>query len=180
MTINYLNLTVGGKFGHEIPSEGMSIVLAGGMPLLAFNFSITDNDAARFLNGKASFGLFSDQGILFFLFKIEGFLDWSDLAFTVHLANGETVVDNGAYLPCSLVLVDSATDTIKGLRMVTVSPAFRKALAEVLQRQGQGKFDTIAYYQSIGKLYNTYPSASTMLKNALIVENGGITLPGQG
>jgi hypothetical protein len=180
MTTDFLKLTLGEKFGHEIPPEGMSIILAGGVPLLAFNFSITDKDTARFLNGKASFGLFSDQDILFFLFKIEGFLDWSDLAFTVHLANGETVVDNGAYLPCSLVLVDSATDTITGLRMVTVSPAFRKALAEVLQRQAQGKFDTIGYYQSIGKLYDAYPSASAMLKNAVIVEHGGITLPGQG
>ena len=31
---------------------------------------------------------------LFFLFKIDGFLDWSDLAFTIHLAQDEKIEDN--------------------------------------------------------------------------------------
>ena len=54
------------------------------------------------------------------LFKIEEFLDWSDLAFTIHLAQDEKIEDNGGYLPFNLVLVESSTSIIKALQMITV------------------------------------------------------------
>lgn len=67
-----------------------------GVPLLALNFSVTQKNIAEFLNGSPSFGLFYEQNILFFLFKINGFLDWSDLAFTTHLAEYEKIRDSGS------------------------------------------------------------------------------------
>ena len=70
--MDILKLTVGEKFDHDIPAEGMSIVLMNGAPMLAFNFSVTKKDIAKFLNGSLSFGLFFEQNILFFLFKIDG------------------------------------------------------------------------------------------------------------
>ena len=148
------------------------------VPMLAFNFSVTENNIAVFLHGSSSFGLFSERNILFFLFKIDGFLDWSDLAFTIHLAQDEKIEGNGGYLPFNLVLVESSTSIIKALRMVTVSPAFRSMLAQITQQQARERFDTIDYYKKIGDLYERYPSAASMLKKAAIVEQGGMTLPG--
>ncbi len=180
--MDILNLTVGQKFNHDMPAESMSIVLVNGVPMLTFNYSVTEKDIDAFLRGSSSFGLFSESNILFFLFKIDGFLDWSDLAFTIHLAGDEKIdgIDgNAGYLPFNLVLVDSATHIIKGLRMVTVSPAFRSALAQFTQQQAKERFDTVDYYKQIGALYEAYPSASSMLKKALIVEQGGVTLPGK-
>lgn len=81
-----LKLCVGERFEHDMPEEGMSIILANGTPLLTFNFSVTPGEIQAFLNGAVSFALFAEQNLLFFLFKIDGFLDWSDLAFTIHLA----------------------------------------------------------------------------------------------
>lgn len=177
--MDILKLTVGEKFDHKLPAGGMSIALMNGVPLLALNFSVTQKNIAEFLNGSPSFGLFYEQNILFFLFKINGFLDWSDLAFTIHLAGGEKIDDNGFYLPFHLVLVESETSIIKGLRVVTVSPAFRSMLALITQQQTRELFNTIAYYKKIGTLYETYPSARAMLKKAVIVEQGGRTLPGE-
>ncbi|MGZ8236511.1 MAG: hypothetical protein ACXWTY_01400 [Methylobacter sp.] len=172
-----INLTVGGKFNHDMPAESMSIVLANGAPLLTFNFSVTEHNIATFLHGSSAFGLFTENNILFFLFKIDGFLDWSDLAFTIHLAGDEQIDDNAGYLPFHLVLVEAETNIIKGLRMVTVSPAFRSMLARLTQQQAQERFDTLDYYKKIGALYETYPSASAMLKKAMLIEQGGLTLP---
>ena len=176
--MDLLCLAVGEKFDHNMPAEGMSVILANGAPMLTFNFSVTEKNIAAFLNGKTSFSLFSDHDILFFLFKIDGFLDWSDLAFTIHLAGDEKVDDNASYLPFHLVLIESETKIVKGLRVVTVSPAFRAMLARVTQEQAKARFDTIDYYKKIGALYEAYPSAEAMLKKALIVEQGGVTLPG--
>ncbi len=174
------NLTVGEKLDHDMPAESMSIVLMNNAPMLTFNFSLTEMDIATFLNGATSFGLFAERNSLFFLFKIDGFMDWSDLAFTIHLAGDETVENNAGYLPFNLVLVDSATHIIKALRMVTVSPAFRTMLVQIIiNQQTQEKFDTIAYYKEIGALYETYPSAEAMLKKAPLIEQGGVTLPGK-
>ena len=174
-----LRLTVGEKFDHDMPAESMSILIMNGAPMLTFNFSVTKKNIAAFLNGSSSFGLFSEHNILFFLFKIDGFLDWSDLAFTIHLAGDETIDDNAGYLPFHLVLVESETNIIKGLRMVTVSHAFRSMLARITQQQARERFDTIDYYKKIGALYETYPSAGSMLKKAMIIEQGGVTLPGK-
>jgi hypothetical protein len=177
--MDILHLTVGEKFDHDMPAEGMSILLVNGAPMLSFNFSVTEKNIAAFLHGSSSFGLFSERNILFFLFKIDGFLDWSDLAFTIHLTGDEKIEDNGGYLPFHLVLVESETNIIKGLRVVTVSPAFRSMLARTTQQQAKERFDTIDYYKKIGALYETYPSASTMLKKAMVIERGGVTLPGK-
>jgi hypothetical protein len=175
--MDILNLTLGEKFEHDIPPEAMSVVLMNGVPLIAFNFTLNAKNIADFQNGACSFGLFTENTALFFLFKIDGFLDWSDLAFTIHLAQEETLADNDGYLPFALVLVDSQTSLIKGLRMVTVTPEFRSVLAGIIRQQAQERFDTIAYYKTIGLLYDRFPSATDMLNKAVIVEQGGINLP---
>lgn len=173
------NLTVGEKFDHNMPAESMSIVLVNGAPMLTFNYSLTEKDIDAFLHGSSSFGLFAEHNILFFLFKIDNFMSWSDLAFTIHLAGDEKIDDNAGYLPVNLALVESETHIIKGLRMITVSPAFRSLLVLITQQQAKERFDTVNYYKKIGALYEIYPSASFMLKKALIIEQGGMTLPGK-
>jgi hypothetical protein len=175
--MDYLKLCVGERFDHDLPAEGMSIILANGTPLLTFSFSVSPRDIQAFLNGTSSFALFSERSLLFVLFKIEDFLDWSDLAFTIHLAGDETIEASDAYLPINLVLVDADTKIVKGLRIVTVSPDFRCRLAELIRNQASQPFDTVAYYQAIGSLYDQYPAASDLLKQAVIIEQGGKTLP---
>ncbi len=177
--MDILNLAVGEKLVHDMPAESMSITLMNGAPMLTFNYSVTERDIDAFLHGSISFGLFFEKNILFFLFKIDEFLAWSDLAFTIHLAGDEKIADNAGYLAFNLVLVESETSNIKGLRVVTVTPAFRSMLVKTIQQQAQERFDTIDYYKKIGDLYEAYPSASSMLKKALVIELGGMTLPGK-
>lgn len=155
----------------------MSIILANGAPLLTFNFSASPKEIQKFLNGHKSFALFTEAELILFLFKIEDFLDWSDLAFTIHLAGDEMIEEGHAYLPFNLILVDPDTKIVKGLRMVTVSPDFRSRLAALIKQQSAIPFNTVAYFQSIGRLYEQYPSASDLLKKAIVIKQGGTTLP---
>jgi len=150
-----LGLTVGEKFDHYMPAESMSILLMNGAPMLTFNFSVTEKNSAAFLNKPTSFGLFSERNILLFLFKIYGFIDWSDLAFTIHLTGDEKIEDNAGYLPFHLVLVESETNIIKSLQVVNGNPCIQ---VYTCQQQAREQFDTIDYYKKIGALYEIYPS----------------------
>lgn len=174
--MNYSVLKIGEKFDHDMPDESMSIMLNAGIPVLTFNFTISENDIQNFLNGVTSFGLFVDKNILFFLFKIDGFLDWSDLAFTIHLAGGEKIIDDGSYLPFNLLLIESGTNIIKGIRIITVTPTFRSILVRILQKQKTERFDTLVYYDNISAIYDSYPKAFSMLAKSLITERGGFTV----
>ncbi|MDD5494473.1 MAG: hypothetical protein PHG36_07385 [Dehalococcoidia bacterium] len=101
------------------------------------------------------------------------------MAFNIHLAGEEQVIDNGSYLPFPLILMESGSLIIKAIRMITASPAFRSLLSGLIRQQAGELFDVIDYYKHIGDIYRTYPSAASLLKKALIIEQGGITLPGE-
>jgi len=86
--LDILSLTVGKTFSRGMPDESMSIVLNSGAPMLVFNFSLSEKNITLFKNGVILFGLFAEKNLLFLLFKIAWFLDWSDLTFTIHQAGG--------------------------------------------------------------------------------------------
>jgi hypothetical protein len=79
--MDIFNLTVGENLETQMTDESMSIVLNKGVPMLDFNFSVSERNIEIFLNSLALFDLFADNSILFILFKIKVFLDWSDLTF---------------------------------------------------------------------------------------------------
>ena len=174
--MDYSILKVGEKFDHDMPAESMSIMLHGGIPMFTFNFTVSEKDIQNFLDGTTSFGLFTEKNILFFLFKIDSFLDWSDLAFTIHLAGGEKILDDNSYLPFNLLLIESGTNIIKGIRVVTVTPTFRSILAKIIQQQNTERFDTLDYYKNISVIYDCYPKGFSMLAKSLITEKGGVTV----
>jgi hypothetical protein len=128
-----------------------------------------------FKNGVILFGLFAEKNLLFFLFKIKGFVDWSDLALACIRRRMKKIKDSGGHLPFNLVLVGSSTSIIKALRMITVSLRFRSVIANAFERQHNELFNVIDYYKSIKVIYDTYPEVFSMIKNVLIVEQGGIT-----
>ena len=131
--MDILSLTVGKIFDHGMPDESMSIVLNNGTPMLTFNFSVSENNIDAFQNGLSSFGLFASKDLLFFLFKIEGFLDWSDLAFTIQLAKDETIEDNGG-----LPSIQSCFGGIQHTHHKSVKDGYSLANFPFGPRQGHG------------------------------------------
>lgn len=171
-----LKLSIGERFDHDMSDEDISIMIAEGFPIFTFNFSVSPSEIKAFSKGAASFALFYEQNMLFFLFKIEGFLDWSDLAFTPHLTGDETIVPGNAFLPIFLVLTEPDSKIVTGLRTIIVSPNFRTKLAEFFREQAEEPFDTMAYYQKIDNLYDQYPTTTDLLNKAAIIEQSGISL----
>ena len=49
--MDFLKLCVGERFDHDMPDAGMSIMLAGGTPLLTFNCSATPGESNAFTFG---------------------------------------------------------------------------------------------------------------------------------
>jgi hypothetical protein len=172
-----LKIQVGEVFENDLPDEAFSIHILNGMPMIVFNFKLSKRDIQNFMYGDVTLGLFNADNVMFILFKISKFMEWSDLAFTIHLAGNETIEAHNSYLPINLVLVESGSKIVRALRVVTVTPAFRTKFATLISEQAKNKFDTIQYYKDIGNIYRMYPNATDMLKDAVIVETGGKTLP---
>lgn len=104
------------------------------------------------------------------------FLDWSDLAFTIHLTDDEKKDNDGRYLLFYFALIESSTQIIKAMRVVTVTPRFCSMLASLIDQQRKERFDTLDYYKNISAIYERYPKTFSMLAKSLLTEKGGITL----
>jgi hypothetical protein len=74
------------------------------------------------------------------------------------------------------VLIESSTSIIKGIRVISVTPRFRSVLANLIHIQRKEKFDTLAYYQNISVIYESYPKTFNMLAKSLVAEKGGMTV----
>lgn len=133
-----------------------------------------------FQTGKVHVGLHFEQGVIFFLFRIEGTWAWSDQAFSIHLVGEE---DRGPgersgmfFVPLSLVLVDSNTGRVAALRVVTLSPRFAKALQSFIERQRVAPFSREAHNATIQAVYAKHPNSKALAAAAIFRERAGSNL----
>ena len=117
--------------------------------------------------GKARFALYSTHDVIFLCYKF-GSQPWSDGTYSIHLvpedertvppvreANG---IDRALL---NVILVDGATGLIVGLRAVSFSPAFTRALEKEIREQAARPFLGLdAYDLAITRFYSAYNSKS--------------------
>ena len=130
-----------------------------------------------FRYGAMHIALYAEQGVIFFLFRIEGAWGWSDQPFSVRLVHEE---DQGPgdpignhYVLLSVVLVNSRTGRVCALRQVTMSPTFAQAFHKLIENQRTAPFSMEAHCQAIKSVYSTLPTSDIMAAAALHVERAG-------
>ena len=123
------------------------------------------NDVKR---GKAQFALAEVDGLLFFLIKL-GSMSWMDMPFHPSLSSRIQVLqkpsENGGYA-LNIILVDSASNIVKVLRLVTLPAGISAELYNrIVSRPGE--FNAAEYDAAIFSVYSRF-SSEDLLKKAIV------------
>lgn len=133
-----------------------------------------------FGKGRMSVGLYHEQNVIFFLFRIDGFMDWSDQAISIRLvaeADQELPpLPDGARIPLTLVLVEADNGNVAALRMVTYSPHFSRVMHRWLQAQKDMPFRKEDHMAAVQDIYRRFPDSKALAKAASFIERAGSKL----
>lgn len=153
---------------------------ASGLFLLQLCFpSPPEREIKAFSEGAMHIALYCEQNVIFFCFRINNCMDWSDQAFSIQLIHEEDrdIPDTGnAYVPLSLVLVDADTGIIRALRMVTMTPLFASAFKKRLQIQKDTPFSREEHFATVERIYRRYPTSRHIVRASLLQECAGKTI----
>jgi hypothetical protein len=153
-----------------------------GNHLLQLCFSSpSQKDIEAFSSGRVDVGLYIEANVIFWLFRIERLMDWSDQGFSIRLlSEAEQFIppmsDDGR-IPLNLVLVDADTGLVSALRMVTYSPHFTRLFYRAIQRQKDAEFDHQRHADTVAAIYKRYPNSKDLVRSAVVVERAGARTP---
>lgn len=143
--------------------------------------NIKDDDIEKFSVGPADFSFCQlSSGIISFLLRIRGFMNWSDSQYApcVDLFEpaGLTLSTKlGTHTPTVLILVDEDTGIVKALRMVTVSHPFMFRLIAAVNDVKTKNLSAGEYESEAKKILDRY-STKDLVKKSKHVERGGKTV----
>jgi len=137
----------------------------------------SEQDIQNFHFGKIHVGLYIEQSVIFWLFKIQNLMDWSDQAMSIRLLQPQDQdippLPAAGRIFLSLVLVDADTGLVAGLRTVTYSPHFSKVFRSALLRQKIAHFDKERHNTIIERVYAEFDHSRDMARAAILVEHAG-------
>ena len=149
----------------------------GGHELVFFVANLTSKEVKAIQQGTMEFALFTEGSLIFLLYRVAGFGDWSDAPYSWHLVKEmlpeqatlpPAVLDEERYL-LSVTLVEATTGIIKALRVVTFSPQFTRQLHAAIERQALSPWHgNAAYNAAIGDVYRRFPAAADMAQAATV------------
>lgn len=128
---------------------------------------------------ETEFGLFCENGIIFFLYRFGQILPWSDSAFSWwNVAEENRLVpeprrDSRERILLKIILVEASTGIVKAIRISTLSPEFTEKLHEAIRLQAAGEpFSREEFVVRSLKIYAENSPAGLAAK-ALIKTKGG-------
>lgn len=142
---------VGKPFGRGGPfQEGFELRMKGGPALLLFFRGLTPEETRGAREGRVWFGVAEEEGVLFFLFNIEGLTQgWADTPY--HRALEERVLGPlelpelapGQRLLLTLFLVSAEDGILRVMRVLSLTPEVSQALLQAVAFQGDlpGDYD---------------------------------------
>jgi len=130
-----------------------------------------------FSNGEMHAAVYEECGVLFFLFKINGFMDWSDQALSIWLVperdRSIPPLRDGEHAVLTLALVDADTGLVRALRVVTYSPRLSRLFLDGLRTQLETPFDRAQHQATIASLYQRYATSTELARRAAFIERVG-------
>lgn len=174
-------LQVGELYAPEItswPTERFECRYFDGNHLLQIcDASITEKTLEAFHYGQIHVGLFQRNQVLHILFRIEGFYDWSDQAFTMMRVDPADralpALAPGEHTGINFFLVDANTGVIRAMRLVTYSAHASQVLHRILKEQLAAQQPQQVFEYAVAMNYAAYPTSKAMSRNALLIEKAG-------
>lgn len=148
--------------------EGVRFAMtdSGGELLICFKRP-TLNEIEQIREGKAQFGIFVPEGVIFILSKF-GDLEWMDAPFHVALTRGLTTlreVGPGKGYGCTIILADTVSGEVKALRYVSFNTEFSRRLKSNIEQQKSDVFRKNEYDTKLHSIMRRY-STKDMVKYA--------------
>lgn len=171
--MSYTNFQVGEKFPLPIRAQGEGGIFQydhnGAMFILKLGRSdIIAIEAFR--TGKIEIGLFSQENILFFLYKIDGiFNGWGDCPYALQFHPGEQRpdFDKPQDRTLQLYLVESHLELLLAMRTISLDDAFHHQLVTLVRAQAAQPFAAAAYLPTIQSVWRRY-TPEQMAESAVV------------
>ena len=181
--MNYTNFQVGENFPLPIHNQGdgglFQIDSNGAMFIL--QLSHTDVIATEaFRTGAMELGLFEAEGIVFFLYKIDGIFKegWGDSPLGIHLLPP-------GMKPCiadledpvmHLYLVDTNLQILLAQRTITLDQSFHEMLQKKVQEQLESSISPGAFVTTLQRVWQKH-SSKDMSEKALAKQKVELDIP---
>lgn len=182
-------LTLGGRWPDWSgpASEGPRLALnIEGPPLLGVLWRAPiASEVHAFRYAPMRFGLLATgHHTLFLLIHVPGlFAGWADAPFALgmHPPDQRAIPrpEPGHGWLVHTVLADAMNGNIAALRLLTWSPPFSQALADLLAGQAGhlAEFSRARHHAEIAAAYQRYPTSDAMAAGAALIETGGARFP---
>lgn len=152
---------------------GLAYSYNAGQHLLVMSIANPSADTIeKFSDAAIHVGVHSLEHVLFFIYKFEGVMDWSDQAFSLgfvpegqrhvpDLADGERIL-----LP--IVLVDAKTGVVMAMRAATYPLHISRLITKALKKQEAKvhEFSERGALSIIAAVHERYPTSSAMVRNS--------------
>lgn len=164
--MDFTNFEVGEQFPLPITAVGDGGLFQIDSNGITFILQLSRADiiaVEAFRTGKMELALFEDDGLLFFLYQIDGIFkdDWGDASLTLHtlkeenLPNLEKLTDKTLHL----YLVDPRLNILLAMRRVSLTDEFFDILYKHTKNQLENPFDANDYLARRGKIWQEKSSA---------------------
>ena len=174
---DYTNFQVGEPFPLPIKNQldgGMFQVDANGC-MFILQLSHTDIIAIEaFRTGKVELGLYEQDGLLFFLYQIDGIFKegWGDAPFSL-AGLTEELLPTEKSLRASVIhlyLVDTPLQILLAQRDIQLNDKFMSIIRKHVQKQQQKPFSPEAYQKKVQQIWAAKTSAAMREKASAIQE----------
>lgn len=119
--------------------------------------NITPEEIDSFKNGKINMDIAFINNIIFIVFEIEGILNLSDVPF--HIALSTAPLENlelkdGEVYGLYMFLIDSKDNTLKAMRLISLSEEFSHTLKSLIDKQLEEYFNMGDYQRKLIEVYS--------------------------
>lgn len=186
MSDGIFRLAIGEQFAPGVTygdQERFEYRYTNGQHLLQINMPrLKPSEIESFRNGKIHVGLYARGASIFVLFRIEGFMDWSDQAFSLFALPPEAraiePVKEGEHILLTMVLVESTTGVCEAFRALTYSTHMSSTFYRLLRRQVDEGLTAEQHARNVAATYEQFPQSKLMARAALCTERAGLVQPG--
>ena len=165
--MDYTNFEVGQKFPLPIREQGDGGLFQADVNGLMFILKLSRTDVIAweaFRTGKMELALYEEDGVLFFLYQIDGIFKegWGDAP----LGQDKTL---------HLYLVDSNLQVLLSLRQVQLNEQFRSTIKTYIEKQKENHISPKEYTEKVHHIWQRLTSAA-MREKAAAVQKVEMTL----
>jgi hypothetical protein len=138
----------------------------------------TEDEIAAVRSGDSEFALLIYGLVIFFLYRFEKAISWSEAPYSWHLVPPDqrqpppTLETTGMRALVSVVLVDADHNIVRALRTIALSPEFTRALHVAIAEQAAGRWNRDDFEAQLRSAYQSWPTTEQMLSRA-IARSGG-------